>query len=118
MSALRKSDCILAPFPGKCIVRRDDAPSKFGTLIIPEKYKTYPTIGIVVAVGDEDQKELMGRKVLFPHLSGLDISLKNQPFYTCFSYSELLAVIEVADDTVIEFVEESDELVPARLSQV
>ena len=117
MPALRKSDCILAPFPGKCIVRRDEAPSTFGRLIIPEKYKQFPTVGIVVAVGDEDQKELMGRKVLFPHLSGLDISLKNQPFYTCFSYSELLAVIEVADDTVIEFVEESDELIPSPLAQ-
>jgi len=115
--ALRKSDCILAPFPGKCIVRRDDAPSKYGALIIPEKYKVYPTVGIVVAVGDADQHALMGRKVLFPHLSGLDISLKNQPFYTCFSYSELLAVIEVPEGETVEFREESDELLPAPLPQ-
>jgi co-chaperonin GroES (HSP10) len=100
-----------------CVVLRDDAPSKYGKLIIPEKYKTYPTIGIVVAVGSESDKELMGRKVLFPHLSGLDVSLKNQPFYTIFRMSELLAVIEAPDDEVVEFKEENDELIPAPLSQ-
>jgi len=111
VSAIRNPECILSPFPGKCIVLRDAAPAFYNSLIyIPNQSRQYPTIGTVVAVGDEDQAELMNRKVLFPHLSGLDISLKGQPFYTCFAYSELLAVIEIEEGETVEFVEESDEV--------
>ena len=50
----------------------------------------------------------MGKRVLFPRMSGIDISLKGQPFYTSFAYSELLAVVEIPQEETVELVEETE----------
>lgn len=99
---LRKEDktCPLAPYPGRCIVVREQYKTK-ATIIITDQTKRIPTIGKVVAVGDEARHDLLGKRVLFGRYSGVPVHISGHPQYDIFDYSELLA--EVTTTEKIEF---------------
>ena len=86
--------CIIRPFMGFCVVLRHGAKDKVGSIIIPTVAQRRPTIGKVVRVGDPDHTDLLDKIVVFPHMSGISVSIKGKPEYIVFRYEELLGVVE------------------------
>lgn len=105
---MSEEKCYISPFKGRCVVERVRAADRAGNIWIPDKAKVMPTIGKVVAVGDEEQDYLVGKRVIFGRMSGVPISVANKPLYSIFAYEELLAILNTEDD--IEFEQEDTSL--------
>jgi co-chaperonin GroES (HSP10) len=86
----------LVPTPGRCIVERDGFKYS-GLLVIPEKHKQMPTTGRVIAVGDSDHMNLMGKRVVWGRFSGMPIQFSGFPAYDALTYDEIIAYVEDED---------------------
>ena len=89
LSDLRTATCIIEPLPGRCVIVRDAAQAKSGLIYIPEKAKHLPTTGIIVAVGDEDHKEWLGRRVVWARYSGTVYQFGERHCYDLLTYDEV-----------------------------
>jgi co-chaperonin GroES (HSP10) len=86
---------------GRCIVKRDGADVKIGIIYIPEKHRTIPTTGTILAVGDIgptdegrlDYSDLVGKRVAWGRYSGVPLHFKGGHQYDVLTYEEILAVI-------------------------
>lgn len=103
----QSSKCVLDPFPGRCVVERENFKMK-SSIVIPGQAKRTPTIGVVVKVGDSSHDSLVGKRVLFARHSGVPIYMSGHPQYDIFDYAELLAIVNTTDK--IEF--ELDDVAP------
>jgi chaperonin GroES len=88
----------LKPIEKKLVLElKDDIiEQNVGGIIIPDTAKDRPNIGVVVAVGtDEDLQKIIkvGDKVIYPKYSGTEIEIENKK-YLIISKDDILAVIE------------------------
>lgn len=65
------------PIRTLALVRRDEAESQHGAIIIPKASRETPKLGTVVAVGDQvDLEHLVpGDRVMFPSWGGTDLTI-------------------------------------------
>ena len=74
----------IVPLDDRVLVQRLDAPEqKVGSIIIPDTAKEKPQMGLVKAVGqDEELQELIkeGDKVVFAKYSGSDFEIDGEEF--------------------------------------
>ena len=72
----------IIPFDDRVLVKREKATEqKVGSIIIPDTAKEKPQMGIIVAVGnDEDLQELVkeGDKVLFAKYAGSEFEIDGE----------------------------------------
>jgi chaperonin GroES len=72
----------IIPFDDRVLVKREKATEqKVGSIIIPDTAKEKPQMGIVIAVGnDEDLQELVkeGDKVLFAKYAGSEFEIDGE----------------------------------------
>ena len=84
------------PLDDRVLVEPIEEDEKVGSIIIPETAKEKPIMGIVVAVGtDEDVKELIkvGDKVIFGKYAGEEIKIEGKK-QLLISRSDLLAKVQ------------------------
>ncbi len=64
-------------------------------ILLPETAKEKPQIGVVVAIGDEEEdiKVKVGQKVLFPKYTGTEIKIDGEE-HLIMEADDILAVIE------------------------
>lgn len=102
MSAMQ-DDCIIRPTAGRVLVKRDGF-AYSGKLVIPERAKQRPTTGIVVAAGDGCE-DWLGKRVIFPLMSGTDYKFKGFPQWTMLQIEEIHGELLKTDQEleVVEF---------------
>ena len=92
LECLQTEPCILEPTQGRCVIVRDGFKYS-GKIAIPEKYKRLPTTGKVVAVGDEDHRYLLGRRVAWGRYSGIPFQFGESHVYDVMTYDEIMAFV-------------------------
>ena len=86
----------ILPLDDRVLVEPIDEEEKVGSIIIPETAKEKPVMGIVIAVGtDEEVKELIkvGDKVIFGKYAGEEIKVEGKK-QLLISRSDLLAKVQ------------------------
>ena len=87
----------LKPLDDRVIIETKGTEEKnVGGIIIPDTAKEKPNIGVVIAVGtDEDLKELVnvGDKILYGKYGGTEVDIEDKK-YLIVSRSDILAIIE------------------------
>jgi co-chaperonin GroES (HSP10) len=97
----RRSVCFIKPFSGRCVVEREEF-KYTGALILPKTTRQLPTIGHVRAVGDDDHKCLLGKRVLFTRMSGIPVYVQDRPKLDVFSYEELVGEVLTNEEMKFE----------------
>ncbi len=92
LDALQGEPCILDPFPGRCVIVRDGFKYS-GKIIIPDKHRQLPTTGVVVAVGDKERENLLGRRVAWGRYSGVPFQFSGHHCYDVMTYEEVMAFV-------------------------
>ena len=96
LEQVRQAD-IIECRPGRCVAVRDGF-KYAGAIIIPEKFKQLPTTGRIVGVGNEEQQDWIGRRIIWGRYSGVEVQFDKFPAYTVLTYEEILAFLK--DDSV------------------
>ena len=63
---------LLKPLADRVLVRRVKSAEAVGRILVPDKYKTPPTEGMVLAIGPDVQYIAVGMRVLFAKYVGLE----------------------------------------------
>lgn len=103
-TAESKIKCNLLPRGNRVIVKKDE--HKYtGKLVIPDKYKTSPSTGHIIAVGPEIEINApdlkIGKRVLYGQFSGIMVQMKGHPQYIVLSPDEIVA--EVTEDGELDY---------------
>ena len=84
------------PLDDRVLVLPMDNEEKVGSIIIPDTAKEKPVVGVVKAVGtDDDLKEMIkvGDKVVYGKYSGEELKVDGEK-HLLISRSDLLAIVE------------------------
>jgi co-chaperonin GroES (HSP10) len=99
-SKVENAASFLEPFPGRCIVKRDESTTKAGLIYIPEKHRQVPTTGVVLAVGDEDRAGLIGRRIAWGRYSGVPLYFTGDRKFDVLTYDEIIAFVNDPNITI------------------
>ncbi len=81
---------------GRILVQEDKPLEKIGSIIIPQKHQTRPTMGVVADVGEGTQTTVkIGDRIVYPRWSGTGIQIKGMTnAFRILTPEELLCWVE------------------------
>lgn len=97
MSEQDTNGTFLKPLPGRILIKRDEAKSHSSVIYIPEKHRQLPTTGRIVAVGDEERQDWVGKRVVWGRFSGVPLFFSGGLKFDVLTPEEILAFVQ--DDT-------------------
>jgi len=87
----------LKPLDDRVVIESKDLEEKnVGGIIIPDTAKEKPQIGVIIAVGTEDELKKMvkvGDRILYAKYGGTEVDIEDKK-YIIISRSDILAIIK------------------------
>jgi len=95
MKIRKENEMKLQPMDDRVVVERVEEEKKSGNIIIPDTAKEKPRLGVVIAVGtDEDlqEKVKVGDKIFYGKYVGDEVELEGKE-YLIVQRSDILAIV-------------------------
>ena len=92
----------LRPFGDRVVIRTEHPEEeKFGHIIIPKTVKDPPKIGIVVAIGTDDELNEhinVGDRVMHAKYGGTEVRINHEDYVVC-CFNDILGAVEEVEES-------------------